>query len=197
MDKMIIVKLEQGSPEWHDHRAKRFNASDASAMMGLSKYKTRQDLMHEYSTGERPPVSPGMQIIFAKGHKAEEDQRPITEAIHGEEFYPDVGILDHDGIPLGSSFDGLSMLWDLTFEHKLWNAKLVNYINEHKDLPETHWPQVEQQLFMAKAEKCVFVVSDGTEDNRWRACIRGKARANSGRSFEVGAIQKGSCQLYT
>jgi predicted phage-related endonuclease len=166
MNKMQIVKLEQGSPEWLEHRESRFNASDAAAMLGFSNYKKREELLHEYKTGERKPVSPGQQKRFDEGHRVEALARRILEDELDEELYSDVGILDYDGLPLGSSFDGLSMLWDLNFEHKLWNAKLVNFIDENDDLPDSHWPQVEQQMLMSGSEITFFIVSDGTKLNR-------------------------------
>ena len=42
---MQIVQLTQGSPEWHAHRAKHFNASDAAAMLGISPYMSRDELL--------------------------------------------------------------------------------------------------------------------------------------------------------
>lgn len=63
---MKIVDLQQGSPEWHAHRAKHFNASDAPAMMGASKYKTRTQLLQEYATGIRPEVDSATQYLFDK-----------------------------------------------------------------------------------------------------------------------------------
>jgi len=38
---MKTLNLKQGTKEWHEHRNKHFNASDAPAMMGASPYKTR------------------------------------------------------------------------------------------------------------------------------------------------------------
>jgi len=48
---MQIHNLQQGSPEWHQHRVKCFNASDVPAMLGISQYKTRTQLLEEYATG--------------------------------------------------------------------------------------------------------------------------------------------------
>jgi predicted phage-related endonuclease len=47
---MKILNLTQGSPEWLATRAQHFCASDAPAMMGVSKYKTRSDLLREKAT---------------------------------------------------------------------------------------------------------------------------------------------------
>ena len=161
---MKTVQLVQGTPEWHAFRQTHFTASDASAMLGLSKYKTRDQLMVEKCEGVTEEITPQKQSLFDKGHAAEEAARPLVEAIIGDELFPATAVSD-DWEKLAASFDGVTMLDDIIFEHKLWNKKLVEYIATHKDLPDTHWPQLEHQLIVSGAEKCIFRVSDGTEDN--------------------------------
>ena len=41
----ITHDCQQGSPEWHALRAKHFTASEAPAMLGVSKHQTRADLL--------------------------------------------------------------------------------------------------------------------------------------------------------
>ena len=53
---MQIVNVQQGTPEWFEHRAQSLNASDAPAMMGVSPYKTRSQLIKEMATGITPEV---------------------------------------------------------------------------------------------------------------------------------------------
>ena len=65
---MKIVQLTQGTPSWHAHRAQHFNASDAPAMMGVSPYKTRSELLHELATGMVPEVDASTQCRFDDGH---------------------------------------------------------------------------------------------------------------------------------
>ena len=42
---MKTLDLVQGSPEWHAHRAAHHNASDAPAMLGVSQYNSRTQLL--------------------------------------------------------------------------------------------------------------------------------------------------------
>ena len=42
---MKIIDVTQGTPEWHAVRAEYFTASEAPAMMGVSKYQSRSDLL--------------------------------------------------------------------------------------------------------------------------------------------------------
>lgn len=165
---MIIADTGlQGSPEWHQFRATKFTASDAPAMLGLSRYKTRQQLLHEKSTGLTEEVTPQMQALYDKGHEAEAAARPLVEAKIGQDLYPVTGVCDDPDLDfLAASFDGLTMCESIAWEHKLWNEKLAGYIQQNQELPDTHWPQVEHQLIVSGASSCVFTVSDGTEQSK-------------------------------
>lgn len=166
---MRIYNLVQGSPEWHQFRSTRFTASDAPAMLGLSKYKTRNELLQEKATGIAPEHDAATLKRFEKGHKAEAAARDLLEQELDLEFFPVTGTHDvYENV--AASLDGITdeILSDehAIFEHKLWNVDFVDYILENQDLPDTHWPQVEQQLFVSGAEKCYFVMSDGTRNKR-------------------------------
>lgn len=157
---MKIHNVLQGTPEWHALRAEHFTASDASAMMGVSKYQTRTELLEKKKTGKVDVVSPAQQELFDRGHAAEAAARPIIEKRIGEELYPVVGTRDG----LLASLDGATMTGELIFEHKLWNAGLAAQVERGELEPNYYW-QLEQQLYVSGAESCLFVVSDGTEEN--------------------------------
>ena len=78
---MKTLDLIQGSEEWQAARAKYFTASEAPAMLGLSKYQTRQDLLRQKATGHIPEVDSAKQRLFDRGHAAEAAARPIVEEI--------------------------------------------------------------------------------------------------------------------
>ena len=162
---MIIVNVPQGSAEWHAFRATKFTASDASAMLGYSKYKTRDQLLQEKFSGVSEEVSAAMQAIFDKGHKTEAMARELLEAELSDELYPVTGHSSEQQ-NIAASLDGMDMMGKFLFEHKLWNEKLADFILASNDLPDTHWPQVEQQLYVSGADYCEFVVSDGTKAKR-------------------------------
>lgn len=159
---MNIVDAIQGSEAWHQHRNGYFNASDAPAMMGESKYKTRAELVKEVATGIAKEIDAATQRRFEDGHKAEALARPIAEELIGESLYPVVGCDTVDGLPLSASFDGLTMLHDVAFEHKTLNdeirAALYGNSNGH-DLPVMYRIQMEQQLLLSGAEKCLFLAT--------------------------------------
>lgn len=162
---MNIIDLKQGSPEWKAARLQHFCASEAPAMMGLSKYQTRSDLLKIKATGIAPDVDTGTQALFDRGHAAEAMARPVAEELIGEELYPCTGRADVEGLPLLASFDGLTMAEDQQFEHKLYAQWLADYLREHNDLPDTHWPQVEHQMIVSGATRTLFMTSTGSEEN--------------------------------
>lgn len=151
--------LIQGSPEWHAYRAEHFNASDAPAMMGLSPYKSRTELLHERFTGTSKEVDSATQKRFDDGHRFEDLARPFAEEIVGQDLYPVVG---SEG-KYSASFDGLTMLEDIAFEHKSINDELRSILTRTDvtgaDLPEHYQVQMEQQLMVSSAERCLFMAS--------------------------------------
>ena len=168
---MKTVNLVQGTLEWHAFRNEKFTASEASAMLGLSIYKTREDLLKEKVTGIRKPVSDQQQRLFDEGHRTEALQRPLIEAMIEDDFFPVTGVSD-EWDRMSASFDGVTMGDDVIFEHKLFSQKLIDAIcalAEDDDLPDTHWPQIEHQLYVLgnPDARVIFVTSDGTEQNRF------------------------------
>ncbi|QPI62394.1 lambda-exonuclease family protein [Vreelandella venusta] len=159
---MNVYEVAQGSQDWHALRASCFTASEAPAMAGVSKYQSRSDLLKTKYTGEVPEVTPAQQRIFDKGHAAEASARPIAERIIGEELYPCTATHDEHDWML-ASFDGCTMLEDVIWEHKLINDELRAATAD--TLAEHYKVQMDQQLAVSGAEKCLFMASDGTEDD--------------------------------
>jgi len=149
---MKIHNLTQGSDAWHAYRLQHFNASDAPAMLGVSPYKTRSQLLHELHTGLTPEVDQATQRRFDDGHAAEAAARPLAEQIIGEDLFPVVG---SDG-ELSASFDGLTIDDRIVWEHKLMNVDLA-YSLADGVIPDQYHPQLEQQLLVSGAEKVLFM----------------------------------------
>ena len=151
---MLIHNLIQGSPEWLSYRSSHFNASDAPAMMGLSPYKTRNQLLHEIHTGLTADVDAGTQARFDDGHRFEALARPRAEQLVGEDLYPVVGSLGS----LSASFDGLTMAEDTVFEHKTLNDE-IRAAASAADLGAHLRIQMEQQLHVSGAGRCLFLAT--------------------------------------
>lgn len=161
----FLTDLVQGSKEWLEVRKNFFTASEAAAMLGLSKYTSRSDLLKQKATGVTPEVTPSQQRLFNKGHATEEVARPIAEAFIGEELYPATITNEVEGLKLLASMDGLTMMGDRGWECKMWNTEFAEMV-KNGIVPDTHWPQLEQQMLVSGAEKILFTVTDGTEEKR-------------------------------
>lgn len=161
---METLNLIQGSEEWLAIRAQHFTASEASAMLGLSKYMSRQELLRQKATGYMPDVDSFKQRLFDAGHDAEDKARPIAESIIGQTLYPATGRLVVDGLPLLASFDGITMDEEECWENKLFNQSLASDL-EAGHIDDHYWPQLEQQLLVSGANRVYFTASDGTLEN--------------------------------
>lgn len=147
--------LIQGSPEWIAFRAAHFPASEAPSMLGESPYKSRTQLLHEKHTGLTPEVDAATQRRFDDGHRFENLARPLAEEIIGEPLSPVTG---SDGM-LSASFDGITFAGDIIFEHKSLNDE-IGAAKSAADLGLHYRIQMEQQLLVSGAEKCLFMATN-------------------------------------
>lgn len=159
---MQILTLPQGSPEWHQHRATALNASDAPAMLGISPYRSRADLVRERATGITPDVPPAQQRIFDRGHRIEALARPQAEAVIGEDLSPCVGTSGK----FSASFDGITFTGDVVWENKTLNAVLREAMpyavcddSYGARLPEHYRVQLEHQAMVSGCERILFTAA--------------------------------------
>lgn len=162
---MQIVNLIQGSPEWHAHRRAHRNASDAPAMMACSPHKHRRELVREKATGVEKEFSQYVQErILDKGHDFERLCRPRAEVIVGDDLSPCVCTNGADS----ASFDGLSFMGDVSWEHKRLNEALREAMQPGctgLDLPLCYQVQMEHQCMVGNTiEKVLFTASEWTDD---------------------------------
>ena len=80
-----IVKLVQGSPEWHAHRAKYRNASETPVVLGLSPWTTPHQLW-QIKTGRAP--QPDVTAAMAHGTATEPLAREAYEKLTGYVMQP-------------------------------------------------------------------------------------------------------------
>ena len=162
---MKIHDLQQGSPEWQAFRLTHHGASEAAAMLGLSKKTTRSELLHMKHTGTPKEFSDWVQEnIINYGHVVEAMARPIIEDLIGEDLYPLTCSNEDISGRLSASCDGLTMGYDTAFEHKQWNVELAASVAAGV-LPEEHMPQCQQIMLVTGAKRVIFTVSDGTPNN--------------------------------
>lgn len=157
---MMTHDLIQGSDSWDQFRLTHFGASEAAAMLGLSKNTTRNELLRMKKTGIAKEFSDWVQKnVLDHGHAVEVPARKIIEEEIGETLYP---VTCSDG-EISASCDGLTMAEDIAWENKQWNEVYAALVAAG-EVPEEHMPQCQQVLMVTKAEKLIFSISDGTRE---------------------------------
>jgi putative phage-type endonuclease len=164
--KAAVVDYPQGSEAWKRHRAQSLNASELATAMGLSKYKTRAQLIVEKATGIVPEVDAETQRRFDRGHEFEAVARPWGEEIVGDMLYPTVLSAEVESLsrPMSASLDGQDLMPDHTREHKTLNAALAASLDAGV-IPDEYHPQMEQGLMLSGASRCLFMASNGDRDS--------------------------------
>lgn len=155
--------VQQGTGDWLRLREGFDTASEAPAAQGVSRYVTRAELLRRKHTGVSPEPDAGTLGRFADGHAAEAKARPLAEGIVGGELYPVTMTAIVDGLPLLASLDGLDLAGDTCWETKLWNEELAECVRRN-DLPEHYTVQMDQELLVSGASRCLFTCTDGTPE---------------------------------
>lgn len=156
----VIHNLAQGSDAWHQFRLTHFGASEAAAMLGLSKTVRRTDLLRAKKTGIAREFTAWVQEhILDNGHRVEALARPHVEDLIGDSLYP---VTISDGL-LSAACDGITVDDAIAWEHKSWNEGSADQV-AIGDVPLEHMPQCQQVLMITGAEKLLFTVSDGTPE---------------------------------
>jgi hypothetical protein len=112
------------------------------------------------ATGMTADISAHTQNIFDAGHRFEALARSIAEDIVKEDLYPVTGSANK----FSASFDGLTLCETIAFEHKTLNDELRVAIPAN-DLPLMYRVQMEQQLMVSGAEKCLFMASKWNDND--------------------------------
>ena len=155
---MRIVRMEQGSPEWHEHRRNYRNASETPIVLGVSPWQTPYQLWQIKLGLVEQEVTPAMR----HGSELEPAARAAYERQTGRVMQSLVVV---DG-EYSASLDGLTLGGGRLLEVKcpvkgrestLWKAV------EAGGLPEHYQLQVQHQLFVTKADVADVYVFDGTD----------------------------------
>lgn len=161
----ITHELKQGTPEWLAYRATMDNASDAAAMLGISPYKTRDELLKERYLGLSRDISDYVQErILNPGHEFEAKAREVAETIMEADLYPVTMSLG----TLSASLDGLTVNHRQSWEHKKLSRELEECMpaefSPAEFLPKYHRVQVEHQFMVTDAEETLFTASKWNGD---------------------------------
>jgi len=152
-----VLKLVQGSQEWHDYRLTMRNASETAAVLGISPWLTPYGLWLIKTGRSTQEVTSAM----AHGTKTEPEARAAYEVQTGEIMNP---LVLQDG-PYSASLDGINLAGDLIVEIKCpFRGRQSSLWREVKDgrIPGHYAAQVQHQLLVAGAKTAhLWVFTDG------------------------------------
>jgi putative phage-type endonuclease len=152
-----LLKMQQGSAEWHAHRAKYRNASETAAVCGVSPWITPYDLWL-IKTGRKVVVE---TAPMRHGTEMEPVARAAFEEATGLIMQPQVVV---DG-EYSASLDGITLNASAILEIKcpfkgavseLWQTVKAGTVPEHYRL------QVQHQLMVTGARLAYLWVFDGS-----------------------------------
>ncbi len=156
------LNIIPGTPEWDAFRATHLNASEASAVLGISPYYPydMQDLLAIKTGVKVKEITPFQQGLFDMGHANEIKARAIYNKLKGVVMAPCIIENNQWGFPMGCSLDGMTLDGLRTLEVKcvlndkssLWKSALVG------EIPAHYQAQLEHQLMVVGAESTDFMV---------------------------------------
>jgi putative phage-type endonuclease len=153
-----IVKLVQGSPEWHAHRKRYRNASETPAVLGFSPWVTPYQLWLQ-KTGK---VQPTVNVAMAHGSSSEPLAREAYEKLTG---IPVERLVMVSG-EYSASLDGITLDGDLLVEIKCpykGKASVLWQDAEGGRVPVHYYWQQQHQLLVTGAALAHLYVFDGSE----------------------------------
>jgi len=143
-----ILRMEQGTAAWHEHRRRHRNASEAATVVGVSPYMTSYQLW-QLKTGRAQPEAPNAAMAW--GTRMEPQARLAYEERTGLVMEPLVLV---DG-EYSASLDGLTLDGKLLLEVKcpakgkasaLWQAVSAG------EIPLHYQYQLQHQLMVSGAQ---------------------------------------------
>lgn len=154
---MKLIDMEQNTDDWLEWRQGGLGGSDAPIIMNVSPFKKSQTLWAEKMGQEREPINEFQAAIMQRGHDLEPDARNLVNEMLGEFFVPMCG--EHDDHPwMLTSFDGVSEDGNTILEVKCPGENGFLEVQETDQVPDHYWPQVQHQLAVSGASRCIFAV---------------------------------------
>ena len=159
---MKILHLEQGSKDWLVWRKAGIGASDACAIMGVSPWTTREQLLKEKRDARHGPRATGGKGggkadngAMARGRKNEPLVRDLYRDLTDLDIPPVCCV--HDDFPwFKASLDGWHEPTNLILEIKCPSWRDHTYALA-KRVPDKYWPQVQHQMLLMGSDLLSYV----------------------------------------
>lgn len=176
--------IEQGTDPWHEWRAGKLTGSNAPVIMDASPYKSRYQLLTEVVQEIQEEHDEDTLERFRLGHEYEEAARPLVAEQVSEADGKEVTLeamcceMEDDQFPsfasdhtkallsgqMVASLDGLSQDGSYIFEHKSYNKKLAEQVQQGALPDHIRW-QLEHNLLVSGAKTAIFACSNGDMDS--------------------------------
>lgn len=158
----VPANLHQGSEQWLAYRKARGGASEVAALLGCSPFFPRTPLeLWQVKTGRTEVYA---NAAIQRGNRLEAAARSYVEGCFGEVFEPQVVEQGRIIASLdGQSFDGKTII-EIKIPAAGVDSELWKYTAEHNNPPEHYLVQVQQQLMVSQAERCIFCVCVASGD---------------------------------
>jgi putative phage-type endonuclease len=155
-----LDEMQQQTPEWLEMRRSKIGASDASAIMGISPWKSAYELwLDKMGLTETTYRSPAMQ----RGIDLEQEAREEFENLTTIKFFPKV--LVNPDIPWQmASVDGISEDGKTIVEIKC-AGKLDHAIALNNLVPEKYMPQLQHQMCVCNVDSMYYFSYLGQNEN--------------------------------
>lgn len=147
--------LEQGTSEWLELRKTKITATDASSIMGVSPWKTKQQLYYEKLSND-PPSPPN--AYMQRGIDLEDLARELFIVKTGIHVFPKVVIKDW----AMASLDGMSSCGKHIVEIKCPGSK-VHKTSVSGNIPYYYYPQLQHQMYVCSVQMAYYFSFDGID----------------------------------
>lgn len=151
-----IPAMKQGSAEWHEHREKHMNASEAGAVLGVAPFlpSTPYQLARVKRGDVSVPVTKAMRV----GSDLEPVARAHLEKVHGIDFEPAVYVRGR----YSASLDGIDMDGTEACEIKIPNSgvdsPLWKSVDQSGEPPVYYMAQMAHQWYCSGVERIYLYV---------------------------------------
>ena len=151
----------QGTEGWMRWRHAGIGGSDASVIMGVSRFSTIRELWKEKIQAE-PPENDSSEYIRQKGHRLEAKVRAQLELEDMEKWTPICAEWEADP-RYRCSLDG--KCGDKILEVKFYGREKFLALERDKEIPVEAYPQIQFNLMVTGAKVCLFtIVNDNHND---------------------------------
>ena len=153
---MKILQIEQGTPEWIQLRKTKITATDAPIIMGVSPWKTKQQLYLEKTSDDVKPFY--MNAAMQRGVDLEPIARELFNIQTGWDMQPCVIVNDW----VMASLDGRDESSGSILEIKCPNLKDHSLAVAGK-IPDYYYPQLQHQMYVGETRMIYYYSFDGAD----------------------------------